>query len=397
MNQKILSTTAKIRLTYLFAYGCAVCWIPVLSLYYQKAGLSGLEIGVLSAIPPAVILLVQPFWGFWADYFGRKKLLIIAMSGTILCFLLFPEKAGFWYLFFLTAIFGILWSTIHPLIDCITLDLFSKANSRVFSFYRMWGAIGWSAGSLFMYYINLSDNLVFNFRLGAILLSISMFFVLMVNPSKPIGIANEFEVKKESIKELWKNFQLIGFLVIIFFIAILTAPIWYYSSILYSNLGASSSLINLAYGLQGLVEIPFFFFANRIINRFGIQSTLIFTLLASSLRCFLYGIVQKPQVAICIEILQGISWSLLWACCVEYTNEIVPERWRATGQSLMWATFLGAGTILGNIWTGFLYESISIQTIYIINGTAILIFSILMKWLILMNKNKIKQDNPLST
>jgi PPP family 3-phenylpropionic acid transporter len=396
MIQKIISQATKIRFTYLFAYACAVCWVPVLSLYYQKAGLTGLQIGILSAVPPAVIFLVQPFWGIWADYFGRKKLLITTMLCAIVVFLLFPEKAGFGYLFFLTALLGILWCTIHPLIDCITLDLFSRKDERVFSFYRMWGAIGWSSGSLLMSYIDLSDNLVFNFRLAALFLSISLFFVLMVKVSDSKSIEKDFEIQKGSIRELWKNYQLILFLTIIFFVAILTAPIWYYSSILYSNLGASSSLISLAYGFQGLVEIPFFFFANRIIKRFGIQNTLIFTLAISGLRCFLYGIVRTPQMAIGIEILQGISWSLLWACCVEYTNELVPSRWRATGQSLLWAVFLGAGTIVGNVWTGFLYQSIPIQRIFIINSIALTFFSIVMAWLLFAahRKNReIKQSS----
>ena len=391
MIQKIISVKSKIRLIYLFAYACAVCWVPVLSLYYQKAGLSGLEIGMLSAVPPAILLIVQPFWGVWADFIGRKKLLLMAMTGAIVSFLLFPEKAGFGYLLILTVILGILWSTIHPLIDCITLDIFSRADDRIFSYYRMWGAIGWSSGSLLISYINLSDNLVFNFRLSSLFLAISLILVLMIKTSDTKSGKKEFEIQKGSIKELWKNYQLIGFLTILFFVAILTAPIWYYTSILYSNLGASSSLISLAYGLQGIVEIPFFFFASRIINRFGIHNTLVFTLLVSGLRCFLYGIANTPQMAIGVEILQGISWSLLWACCVEYTNELVPSHWRATGQSLMWAIFLGAGTIVGNIWTGFLYESISIQRIFLLNSMALIIFTIIMKWIIFINKKAIIQ------
>lgn len=375
MNSFSLTASQKIRLTYLLAYACAVCWVPVLSLYYQKAGLNGLQLGILSSIPPAITLLVQPFWGIWADTIGRKKLLVLAMSGALVIFQFFPEKAGFTHLFILTLILGVVWCTIHPLIDCITLDLFSKSNDRVFSFYRMWGAIGWSSGSLLLSYIDLSDNLVFNFRLATIFLGLSLLVQITLKVPGVKRSTNDPEVQKSSVTVLWRNLPFTGFLIILFFIAILTAPIWYYSSILYSYIGASSSLISLAYGLQGLVEIPFFLFANRIIKKFGIQNTLIFTIFASSLRCMLYGIIQSPQMAIGIELLQGISWSLLWACCVEYTNELVPACRRATGQSLMWAVFLGGGTIVGNIWTGYLFEKTTIQTVFLLNSAALLLFS----------------------
>jgi hypothetical protein len=47
----------------------------------------------------------------------------------------------------LTVALGLFWSTVHPLIDCITLDMISDRTERSFNFFRMWGSIGWSVGS----------------------------------------------------------------------------------------------------------------------------------------------------------------------------------------------------------------------------------------------------------
>jgi PPP family 3-phenylpropionic acid transporter len=388
--QKVLNLPNKLRLIYLFAYACAVCWVPVFALYYKKAGLAGVQIGILASIPPAIYFVVQPFWGFWADRIGRKKLLVIVMILSASVFLFFPQHGTFLHLFLLTLALGIFWSTVHPLVDCMTLDMVANSDERAFSFFRMWGSIGWSAGSLVMTYINLSDNLVFNFRLASVFLVLSLLIVLTIKPIKSGSETNVFDLKIGNIRELLRNIRLISFLVIALVIAILTAPIWYYTSIFYSDIGASSSLISLVYGLQGLIEIPFFFIAYYFIKRYGLYQMLVFSFYINALRSFLYAIVPSPQLAIGIELLQGISWALMWVCCVEYVNEVVPQHWRATGQSLLWSVFLGAGTIIGNIWTGFLYEHITIQKVFLFNSIGLLIFSILVTFYIVRYRVKDK-------
>ena len=387
--RNILTLPNKLRIVYLFAYACAVCWVPVLSLYYKKAGIDAFHIGILASIPPAILFIVQPFWGLWADLVGRKKLLIIVMCLSATVFLFFPQHGSFAHLFILTLALGIFWSTVHPLVDCITLDMVSDRGEHEFSLFRMWGSIGWCAGSLIMTYINLSDNLVFNFRLASGFLLISLLVVVSLNPPKSSVTANEFQLKITDVRELFKNTQITSFLVIILVMAILSTPIWYFTSILYSDIGASSSMISLVFGLQGLCEIPFFFLANRIIKRFGLQQVLIFTFYIIVIRSILYAVAPSPRWAIWIELLQGISWSLMWVCCIEYVNEIVPAHWRATGQSLLWAVFFGAGTIIGNILTGYLYSIIPIQKVFLYNGFGMLLFSVLMTFLL---KRKLSQN-----
>jgi len=45
------------------------------------------------------------------------------------------------------------------------------------------------------------------------------------------------------------------------------------------------------------------------------------------------------------------------------------EEWRATGQSLLYAAYYGAGAIAGNLWTGFLYDAhMRIAEIFLLNA-----------------------------
>jgi hypothetical protein len=56
----------------------------------------------------------------------------------------------------------------------------------------------------------------------------------------------------------------------------------------------------------------------------------------------------------------------------------VKENLRATGQSFLSAALLGAGAIAGNLWAGFLYESNTVSSIYLLNAAIITLIGVFM-------------------
>jgi len=72
--------------------------------------------------------------------------------------------------------------------------------------------------------------------------------------------------------------------------------------------------------------------------------------------------------------------------CVEYVNLLVREEWRATGQSLLYAAYFGAGAIVGNFWTGFLYDTkMKVAEIFLLNAVGVVIIALL---ILFFMKNK---------
>ena len=158
-------------------------------------------------------------------------------------------------------------------------------------------------------------------------------------------------------RQVFANKTLIFLLICVFLVSAGATTIWNFYSIYMKENGASASLVGFGISFQGLCELPLFYFSARIIGRFGIKTTLLITVFATSLRLLLYSVVSNPHAALFIELLHGLSWSLFWVACVEYVNLLVQEDWRATGQSLLYAAYFGAGAIVGNFWTGFLYDT----------------------------------------
>jgi MFS transporter, PPP family, 3-phenylpropionic acid transporter len=181
------------------------------------------------------------------------------------------------------------------------------------------------------------------------------------------------------MKAILSNRDLLILLFCVFLISTGGTTIWNFYSIYMKENGASASLVGYGISLQGLAELPLFYFSARIIGKFGVKTTLLITVFALSVRMLLYGTVTNPQAAIFIEVLHGVSWSLFWVVCVEYVNRLVKEDWRATGQSLLYAAYYGIGAIAGNFWTGYLYEaSMKISIIFLLNGCGIFVVGLLM-------------------
>jgi PPP family 3-phenylpropionic acid transporter len=84
--------------------------------------------------------------------------------------------------------------------------------------------------------------------------------------------------------------------------------------------------------------------------------------------------------------LHGISWSLFWVVCVEYVNKLVREEWRATGQSLLYASYYGLGIIIGNFWTGYLADThMRVSEIFLLNAGIVALVGLLM-WAFMRRK-----------
>lgn len=172
---------------------------------------------------------------------------------------------------------------------------------------------------------------------------------------------------------------LIFLLLCIFLVSTSATTIWNFYSIYMKENGASASLVGYGLSFQGICELPLFYFSATIIARLGLKVTLIVTVMATAIRLVLYSVVKHPLAAIPIEILHGISWSLFWVACVETVNKLVDERWRATGQSLLYASYFGAGAIAGNFWTGYLYDrNMRISDIFLLNSVIVFVVALLL-------------------
>ena len=104
---------------YFASFGIIVTY---LNIYYVDQGLTGVQIGVLSAVAPLVAIFVAPMWGVLSDRFGAaRKLLIIACIGILFAIGGIYLSDIFSLLILFTLVFAVFECSILPILDSATL------------------------------------------------------------------------------------------------------------------------------------------------------------------------------------------------------------------------------------------------------------------------------------
>lgn len=364
------TTSATICAVYFFFYGSSASWQPFLNIYLLQIGLSGVQIGLIASLRTATTIISQPFWGVGADLWGRRRTLLITMllAAVVLPFMGLQRGVGI--ILFVVVAYTLLSTPIGVLIDSLALD-FIEAHPRVsFGKLRLWGGAGWAVLALVAGNAVAGRDVRLVFVIGTVALLIGWLLIWRIGSAEAAGpVLNR---GWGGLGTMLRNRKVMSFLAIVALLQTGTAAIFTFYPIYLNELGGSSRLIGAALTVQGLSEMPLFLLAAAIIRRWGHKRTLLFTIIVFAIRSLLYSLISVPLLATMVEVTHGLSFSLYLVVAVQYINDNVPAEWRATGQSLFWMTNFGIGSIIGNTWSGFLYDRIGVQSMFAVNAGVIL-------------------------
>jgi PPP family 3-phenylpropionic acid transporter len=362
-----ISEANRLRILYFLVFCCTAAWLPIISTFLKDSGLNAWQTSVVMAITAVMMFLVQPFYGAIVDRVGYKKCLLLSTFLASVTYVGYLTDQSFWWLVLVTTLMSLFYNTIQPILDSLSLQL--AQNNPRFSYgkLRIAGAAGYAVTGIITGYLVDFTNTTIIFLVSAISMFLTFLFAL---PMKTQG-KNEAAADQsfQFVGKLLKIKRLFFLLICVTLVSAGTQAIWYFYYPYMSEIGASSSLTGYGISLQGLCELPLFYFSAQIIRHFGMKTTLLITIFVTVGRMLLYTAVDNPYAALPIELLHGISWSLFWAVCVEFVNSLVPEERRATGQSLLYAAYYGIGTIAGNTWVNYLAETkMKMSEIFLLNA-----------------------------
>ena len=83
------------------------------------------------------------------------------------------------------------------------------------------------------------------------------------------------------------------------------------------------------------------------------------------LRFFLSAWTTDPHLLVYLQILQLLTFPVFYSAAIQYLYRIVPEEWRATGQTVLALLFFGVSGILASYAGGALYEAYGGQVLYL--------------------------------
>jgi MFS transporter, PPP family, 3-phenylpropionic acid transporter len=367
---------AILRIMYFLVFCCTGAWLPKLYDYCIYNGLNVSQAALILSITPVMMFAVQPVYGYMADTLGYKKTLLISTCLASVSYLGFLAVDSYGLLILITVFMSLFYNTIQPVLDSMALQIAKDNPKFSYGSLRFYGAAGFAFTTIITGQVIDAVNITVIFIVSAITMFLAFVccFFLQHEKYEKTGAA-----AYSNVWDVIKNRSLLFLLFCVFLVSMGATTIWnFYSAYLKDN-GASDSLVGFGLSFQGLCELPIFYFSARIILRLGLKITLLVTVLATVTRMLLYYFISSPAATLPVELLHGFSWSLFWVVCVEYVNKLVNEKWMATGQSLLYASYFGIGAIAGNYWTQyFLNKGMKVADVFLINAGVVMIVVVLL-------------------
>jgi PPP family 3-phenylpropionic acid transporter len=126
------SATRALSLFYLTNFAVFGIYLPWLNPYLDHIGLSGVQIGVLSALVPLSGLFVPAAGGILADRLGRRRDLVVLST--------FLALTAFSFMFAVTGIYAVTRAPALPLVEATAIE-YAEAGGTAYGRMRVWGSI----------------------------------------------------------------------------------------------------------------------------------------------------------------------------------------------------------------------------------------------------------------
>jgi PPP family 3-phenylpropionic acid transporter len=368
------------HITFSFVYGIILAYLPIL---LRNHGYRPGVVGAFLAIAEGAGILGPFLFGQLADKHGKYKnyiilgYLITAAAAMPLAFIINPLASAI-----LSALIVVGYRSTMPLIDAMTtVNLGEKGN---YGKIRVSGSISFVCFTFFIQWVPvLRPNEPVNISLWICITAIFAIIVNICMPSKyarrklPLGASQSNNNNKGSIqkKSIWTPFFIMG-LTIIALSRLAMSPVYSFLSLFlveYIHWDAIGLMLTLA----GISEIPFLFFSDRLIRRFGAMPILAFASAMVALRLGLYAVFPFKTGVIFAQLLHSFCYGLFHPAAIAFISNCVPPEQRSFGMSLYFSLGCGIPTLIGSFFGGLIIDFagyiclFKIFSVFAILGTAI--------------------------
>ena len=358
---------------YLLFFAGAVAIYNYFALYFQQAGIPGVQIGVLMGTSSLVGIFAGPLWSGLADASHRHRLVLSsAIIGNLIAIFLFPVFHTFLPFLLLMIIQALFGGPIVSMADNATMSMLGDEKEK-YGRVRVGGTIGWGVAAPIVGLIVARYGLRWNFSIYAGMLLIALVAVQQLRFGQRIVGTPFFD----GLQELLTDHKWIVFLTIVFIAGSGSAVITYYLFIYLQNIGTNPAWMGWALTISTIAEFPALLVAHRLMKRLGPHGLLTLGLAATALRCGLYGLVNAPWLALIVQLLQFFTYPMLLVAGVSYAHENAPAGLGATAQSIFSSSFMGFGYAAGGFIGGVLIQYIGVQQMFLVFGMLILLAALI--------------------
>lgn len=336
-------------------------FIPFLPVYLGEQGLNPAQIGFIIGTGGFVTIIAQPLWGMISDKTRtiRKVLLVLLLCSAVTGYFLFDSSSYVGLILFAMLLYFFL-MPIDPLAESLNFRI-SEAAGISYGSIRTYGALGYGVMALLTGYV-LSYFGSQGMAILFVAISLTSFIVSWFMPDAPV---TGKPVTLDSLKLFLSNKETLLFLVLIFISSVPARMNDTFLGVYIRELGGSPELVGQSFFIAAMSEIIVFALSFWWLRK---GKELIIISISGAfyfLRFFISAWITDPHMLAYLQILQILTFPVFYSAAIQYLYRIVPEEWRATGQTVLALLFFGVSGILASYAGGALYEAFGGKALYL--------------------------------
>ena len=344
----------RLSIFYFFFFAALGVFVPYWPLYLKSLNFTAIEIGELMAIVMGSKIIAPYLLGWLSDYL-QKRLIIIQVSllFTVAAFAGVLTYQSYWWFAVVMTVFGFFWNASLPLFEALTLDYLSSNTSR-YSHVRLWGSVG--------FIISVVALPLMIDEAGISLLPLLMLSLLVANGISSLLVKDKVEKvvyeDDANIYNILKKPIVIALLLACALQSLSHGAYYTFFSIYLEDHGYSRSTTGFMWALGVLAEVVLFIVMHRLFSRFSTYRLFAFALFLTSIRWVILALwVDSFTVLVLSQLTHAASFGLFHATAISLTHQLFPGRLHGRGQALYAGISFGLGGALGNLLSGYAWDS----------------------------------------
>ncbi len=347
----MISDKNAIRIQYFLYFGAMGVFLPYFNLYCLSIGLTGFQIGSLSAVRAAVMILFSIFWGLLADRKGlRRPIYILCSFASMALWSLFLFTADFRFMLAITIVYGAFYAPIISFLEAFAMDVLGKTKSR-YGRTRAWGSVAFIAVVLIM------GKLIDRFAVGIVIaLVLAISAAQAMAATRMPRIRSRRQAQPHDAVRLLSGHTLV-FLLCAFLMLVSHGAYYGFFSIHLAQLGHGATFIGVCWALASTAEVVVMVYSARLFGWLSFTRVLAISLAAAVVRWGLLYAFQSAPIILISQLLHALTYGSFHMAGILYMDELAPAADKTLGQALNNAASYGLGLTVGFFISGTLYEA----------------------------------------
>lgn len=369
---------ALIALVNMLGYGII---IPILYSYSKKFGLTDFQNGLLFASFSLCQFLSTPIIGRLSDKYGRRPMLLISISGTVLSFFMMAFAPSYIFLFLARALDGLTAGNIPVAFAVISDSTKPEERAKAFGIVGAAFNFGFVFGpAIAAFTVRISPSMPFIIAAIISIIAVAATFFFLPETNKSMGEVKAgklFDFKKLTSALFDPNVGTTFLISLIYFLAFSSSIIYGFQPFTLNVLKITASqnaILFTLFGVVGLVTQSFL--VSYFSKKLGVQKSFSYAILFTSISLFMFFLSHSffPFVVsmVVMGVANGVSQTLIPTILSKETDEKSQGTIMGLNQSYQSIGMI-AGPILGgaiatiSISTNFLFGSFLMFAAFILS------------------------------